>query len=61
VVANEVRLRLDRRHDERDVGLGERVLELLLVTAQQIGQLRIPKRGIVVADRISVEPGRGTG
>jgi hypothetical protein len=42
IVADEVRLGLDRRHDERDAGLGERVAELLLLPAQQLGQLRIP-------------------
>jgi len=40
-VAVEVRLGRDRRHDERDVGLRERVAELLLVAAQQISELRI--------------------
>jgi hypothetical protein len=30
LVADEVRLGLDRRHDERDVGLGGHVAELLL-------------------------------
>jgi hypothetical protein len=43
------------RHDEGDVGLDERVAELLLVPIEQIGQLRIAQRGVVVADRIVVE------
>jgi hypothetical protein len=34
-VADEVRRRLHRRHDERDVGLGERVARLLLVSASR--------------------------
>jgi hypothetical protein len=41
MVADEVRLGLHRRHDERDVGLGERVAELLLIPAQQLGQVQI--------------------
>jgi len=55
VVTDEVRLRLDRRHDERHVGLGERVAELLLPPAQQVGHLRIATRRRIVGDRIRVE------
>jgi hypothetical protein len=33
VVPDEVRLGLDRRHDERDVGLGERVADMLLLSS----------------------------
>ncbi len=40
-VADEVRLGSDRRHDERDVGLGERGAELPLFLAQQLSDLRI--------------------
>ncbi|TMC03724.1 MAG: hypothetical protein E6J41_26585 [Chloroflexi bacterium] len=39
MVADEVRLGLNRRHDECNVGLGERVAQLLLVAAQQLAQL----------------------
>jgi hypothetical protein len=39
-----VRLGLDRGHDERDVGLGERVAELLLIAAEKLGELGIPPR-----------------
>jgi hypothetical protein len=41
MVADEVRLCLDRRHDEGDVRLGERVAELPLLPAQKLGKLRI--------------------
>jgi hypothetical protein len=42
VVADEVRLGPDRRHDVRDVGLGECVAELVLLEPQQFGPARDP-------------------
>jgi len=48
-VTHEVRVDHNRCQDKRDVGLGERVAELLLVSAQQIGDLRIAQRRLVLS------------
>ena len=55
VVAYEVRLGVDRRHDEQDVRLGERGTQLLLLAAQQLGQIRVAAGGLVIGDRVPVE------
>ena len=50
-----MRLGIDRRDDERDVRLGERGTQLLLLLPEQLGQLGVAAGGLVIDDPIRGE------